>query len=172
MTPAQLKVIGAAVAVLILMSLAFAAAWFWQANSYSAELARQKSGFDADLAKISAAGAAQARTALEKQQMADLKVAELDTQLTKEKTDALAETERLRRAVADGDRRLRIAASCSAGGGNMPKADSAAGVDDGGIPRLDPAAERNYFDLRAGILSERAKVKALQAYVRDVCLGG
>lgn len=169
MTAAQLLArLGVALA---LIAIGFAAAWFWQANAYGARLATQQSGYQADLTKIAAAGAAQASQALALQQAAESRTAASDAKYTKEKADALAENERLRRSVADGDRRLRIAGSCSSGGGNVSGTTSAAGLGDAGAVELSGAAGRTVFDIRSGIIADRKALKALQDHVRQNCDG-
>lgn len=169
MTAAQLLArLGAALA---LIAIGFAIAWFWQTNAYGARLATQQSGYQADLTKIAAAGAAQASQALAGQQAAESRAAANDAKYTKEKADALAENERLRRSVADGGRRLRIAGRCSAGGGDVSGTTSAAGLGDAGTVELSGVAGRNVFDIRAGIIADRKALKALQDHVRQNCAG-
>lgn len=136
------------------------------------DLAEQARLHQSDLAVISAAAAAQSRRALEKQQQIAQMLQDLDTKLTKEKTDALNENDRLRRAVADGDRRLRIAGTCpsAAGGGGMPGTAGTASLGDAGTVELAPVAGRNILDIRAGIIADQAALRAAQTYIRDVCL--
>lgn len=149
-----------------------ACAWMWQANSYTAILAVSEANHQSDLAAISAAGAAQARRAVEKQQAAEQALAALDQKAQKEKTDAIAENEKLRADVAAGTRRLRIAGSCRASGGNVPSTSSAASVDNAGTVELTGSAGRTVLDVRAGIIADQAALKALQEYVINVCLSG
>ncbi len=156
-------------AVLALMAGSGWSAWRWQANSYGKLLAAQAANYQADLTAIANAGAAQSRQALEKQQQAEQALADLDRTATTEKSNALAENETLRRAVADGARRLRIAGSCRASGGNMPGTTGAASLGDASAVELSAAAGRTVFDIRAGIIADQAALKVLQAYVRDVC---
>ena len=109
------------------------------------------------------------RTALDKQQAAEKTRDDIDAKATKEKTHDLAENETLRRAVADGARRLRIAGSCSTNSGNVPGTASTTSLGNGGAIELAPAAGRAVFDIRAGIIADQAALKALQAYVTNVC---
>ncbi|MNJ66060.1 Bacteriophage lysis protein [compost metagenome] len=90
--------------------------------------------------------------------------------MTKEKNDALTENDHLRLAVADGDRRLRIAGSCRAGGSGVPGTASAASLGDAGAVELAPAAGRSVLDIRAGIIADQAALRAAQAYIKEVCL--
>jgi prophage endopeptidase len=157
--------------VLGLMGGSAYTAWEWQANSYEQQLATQASGFQADLLKITTAGATQTSKALAQQQAAEQKAADLDAKRTQEKTDALAQNETLRRAVADGARRLRIAGTCTASGngsGGVPQASSAAGLGDAATIELSGAAGQAVFDLRAELVAERAALTALQDYVRSI----
>jgi prophage endopeptidase len=160
-----------AVAALIvtLSAGSFAAAWFWQANAYGKVIATNEANHQADLASIANAASAQARRALAKQQAAEQKLAALDKAATEQKEKLNAENESLRRAVADGTRRLRIAGSCSAGGGNLPGTASAASVGDAGTVELSAAVGRSVLDIRAGIIADQAALRAAQDYINAVC---
>lgn len=147
-----------------------AGAWMWQDNSYGQVIATNEAARQADLATVANAGAAQTRKALEKQQAAEQALATLDQKHQKEKTDGLAENEKLRRAADDSARRLRIAGSCPASGGGVPGTASAAGLGDAGSVELTSAGGSTVFDIRAGIIADQAALRALQTYVRDVCL--
>ena len=136
---------------------------------YGKQLADLSASYQADLTTISNAAAAQARQALELQQATQKALAELDAKATTEKAHALAENEKLRADVAAGDRRLRIAGRCSADSSNLSGTTSAARLDDGGTVELAGAAGRTVFDIRAGIIKDRAALKGLQEYVREVC---
>jgi len=144
-------------------------AWIWQANSYDRIIATNESARQADMAKISAAGAAQARQAVEKQQRAEQALADLDQKAQKEKTDALTENDKLRSLFASGARRLRIAGSCGAGGGSVPNTTSAASLGDADTVDLSGASGRTVLDIRAGIIADQEALKALQTYIRTVC---
>lgn len=169
MTDLRVKLLAYGLVVVLLAGAGFAAAWFWQANAYGTRLARQESAHQSDLANIANAGAAQARAAVERQQVAEQALAQLDIQFTQEKTNALAENERLRRAVADGTRRLRVAGTCSASGGAVPQIPGTTGVGNAGTVELAATAGRNVLDIRAGIIADQSALRTLQAYVRDVC---
>lgn len=146
-----------------------AGAWMWQANSYRTILAISEANHQYDLAQIASAGAKQARDALEKQQIAEQALADLDRKAQKEKTDAVAENEKLRADVADGTRRLRIAGSCRTSGGDVSSSTGSAGLGDAGSVELTEASGRTLLDIRAGIIADQAALKALQAYVLNVC---
>ncbi|MFK3971205.1 lysis protein [Pseudomonas sp. NPDC087358] len=169
MTAVRLKLLANGLAAVSLMGIGFAAAWCWQANAYGTVIATNEANRHADLTMIANAAATQARQALAKQQEAESRAAASDARYTREKADDMATNEYLRRAVADGNRRLRIAGSCSPGGGNVSGTTSAAGLGDAGSVELAAAVGRNIFDIRAGIIADQAALKAAQSYIRDVC---
>lgn len=153
----------------LLLVITCFATWKVDAWRYGKQLADLSAAHQADLTSIANAAAAQARQALEKQQAIQKALAELDAKATTEKAHALAENEKLRTDVAAGDRRLRIAGRCSASSSNQPDTSSTARMDDGGIIELAGASGRTVFDIRAGIIQDRAALKGLQEYFRQVC---
>jgi prophage endopeptidase len=169
MTEAQIKMIGAAVIAVALFLAGGAVAWLWQANAYGTVIATNQANHQADLTAIANAGATQARQALAKQQDAEQKLAALDKDATEQKEKANAENESLRRAVADGTRRLRIAGSCSAGGGNVSGTASAAGLGDAGSVELSRETGQAVLDLRRDLISDQAALMAAQSYIKEVC---
>lgn len=169
----------AVLAVVAVVLLALGAGVGWALNGWrlagqvadaKTETANERSAHQADLATISNAAARQVREALAKQQEAQQALAELDRKQTQELRNALDENDRLRGDVADGRRRLRLKASCPTGSGNVPGSPGAAGLADGAGPRLDAAAERDYWRLRDGITTARSQIAGLQQYIRKVCL--
>jgi len=122
------------------------------------------------LTDIANAASTAARQALERQQRSITALAELDRKYTNEIEQAQIETDLLRNAVASGERRLRIKASCPANSNSMPNATSPTSVDDAPGPRLTNAAERDYWLLRDRITLITNQVGALQEYVRGSCL--
>lgn len=155
---------------LALMGVGAAGAWMWQANSYGKIVSDNTASYLSDLTMIANAGAAQARQALEKQQVAEQALADLDQKAQKEKTDALAENDKLRSAVASGARRLRIAGSCRASIGDVPGPASTTSVDNAGTVELSATAGSTVLAARSGIIADQAALKALQDYVTHVCL--
>ena len=164
MTPVQKLAV-----VLLVMAIACFSAWKVDAWRYGKELASLSAAHQSDLSAIANAASTQVRQSLDKQQTAEQARADLDARTTKEKAHALAENERLRRAVANGARRLRIAGSCRADSGNVPGTTSAASLGDAGTIELSAASGSTVFDIRAGIIADQAALKALQAYVMNVC---
>jgi prophage endopeptidase len=147
----------------------FAAAWSWHANAYGKVIATNEANRQADIALIANAGADQARKALARQQDAEQRLAALDKDATEQKEKANAGNESLRRAVADGTRRLRIAGSCSASGGNVSGTASPAGLGDAGSVELSAAVGQSVLDIRAGIVADQAALRAARSYINSVC---
>lgn len=166
MTPTSIKLV--LVGVLALLLLTAGATWKVQDWRYGKQLADQAGLHKDDLTAITNAAADQVRAALEKQQVAEKTRDDIDAKATKEKMHDLAENETLRRAVADGARRLRIAGSYRAG--DVPGTASTASLGNGGTVELAPAAGRAVFDIRAGIIADQAALKVLQAFINEVCL--
>ena len=155
--------------VALLVTIACFSTWKVDAWRYGKELASLTAAHQADLTTISIAAATQVREALEKKQVTQKALAELDAKATKEKASDLADNERLRADVAAGDRRLRIAGRCSASSSDLPDTTSTTRLDDDGAIELAGAAGRAIFDIRAGVIKDRAALKGLQEYVREVC---
>jgi len=144
-------------------------AWVWQANSYSKIIAGKEAAIQADFARIAAASAAQALQALEKQQIAEQALGALDKKAQEDKTNALAENDKLRADVASGARRLRIAGSCNTGTGNLSGSSTGTSLGDGGTVELSTAVGSTILSVRAGIIADQAALRALQSYVTNVC---
>jgi prophage endopeptidase len=166
------KLLGCIVIALILIGIGAGAAWAWQANSYGKIIATNEANRQADLEKIATAAADQSRQALAKQQSAEQALAALDQKATEEKTNALAENDKLRADIASGTRRLRIAGSCSASGGNVPGTAVSSGLGDASTFELSPASGSAVLSIRSGIIADQAALKALQEYVANVCQAG
>lgn len=166
--------IAGAVVVLLAMGTCFG----WVLNGWrlegrvadaKAETADQAALYKADLAAISNAAAQQVTLALAKQQEAQQAAADLDRKHTKELKDAQAENDVLRGKLARGGG-VRVAANCPANPVSVPAAAGTASVDHAGTVELSQEAGRNVLDVRAGIIADQAALRALQNYVRTVCL--
>ena len=155
--------------IVLLSAIACFSIWKVDAWRYGKELASLAAAHQADLASISNAAATQVRQALEKQQATQIALAELDAKTTKDKASDLAENEKLRTDVAAGDRRLRITGRCSTSSRDLPDTTNTTRLDDGSTVELAGAAGRTVFDIRAKIIKDRAALKGLQEYVREVC---
>ncbi|EGL8961949.1 lysis protein [Salmonella enterica] len=92
--------------------------------------------------------------------------AALDAKYTKELADAKAENDALRRKLDNGGR-VRVKGRCT-----VPASTTSASpgsVGDAATVELSPGAGQNVLDIRAGIISDQAKLKYLQEYVRTQC---
>ncbi len=163
-------------AVVVLLAVGIGIGWSlngWHLSGQIAEAktetAKERTAHQADLAAISNAAAQQVRQALAKQQEAQQAVAELDRKHTKELRDAQAENDVLRGKLERGGG-VRVAANCPANPVSLPEAAGTASVDHAGTVELSPEAGRNVLDVRSGIIADQAALRALQQYVREVCL--
>lgn len=136
----------------------------------STEIAQQAARHSQELTAIAQLAAQKSQEALDLQAQAQVEVATLDRKFTDELSAAQSETNRLRDAVAAGERQLRINARCPAPANSMPSTTAAPGVADDSSARLDDAAERHYWTLRDRISVATNQITALQAYITDVCL--
>lgn len=92
--------------------------------------------------------------------------------LDKTNTEALnaaeSENDDLRRQLAAGSRRMYVSAKCPTTGSGKSTATSRMG--NGTAVELAPDSRRNVLDIRAGIISDQAKVRYLQQYINEQCL--
>ncbi|EGT4370515.1 lysis protein [Cronobacter malonaticus] len=93
------------------------------------------------------------------------KLAELDAWYTGEIARVEAENDRLRTDVANGTRQLQLHATCE----RVRNATGATGGADATAPRLDDAAQRDYFTLRSRIGAVTNQVHGLQHYIKTQC---
>ncbi|ECT8547633.1 lysis protein [Salmonella enterica subsp. diarizonae serovar 48:i:z] len=93
-------------------------------------------------------------------------VAALDARYTKELADAKAENADLQRRLAVGGR-VRVKGRCTVP--TTAKTSSPGSVGNAASVELSRAAGQNVLDIRAGIISDQAKLRYLQEYVRTQC---
>ncbi|ELY2616903.1 lysis protein [Cronobacter sakazakii] len=105
------------------------------------------------------------KDAKEKMLEGQRKLAELDAWYTGEIARVKAENDQLRADVANGTRRLQLNATCE----RVRNASGTTGGSDATAPRLDDAAQRDYFTLRERIATITAQMIGLQIYVREQC---
>ena len=153
----------------VLVGCSVFSTWKVDAWRYGKQLADLSASYQVDLTAISNAAASKVRQALERQQAIQKALAELDAKATTEKAYAIAENEKLRADVIASDRRLRITGRCSADSSDLSNTTSTVRLDDGATIELAGAAGRAVFDIRAGMIEDRAALKALQEYVLRVC---
>jgi prophage endopeptidase len=139
----------------------------------SAALAEQKAQHAAETTAIARAVSAAATDAIERQQQTQTDLARIDQHLTQELTNARAETDELRAAVAAGQRQLRIQATCPTTTTTSVRAATATtSVDDEPGATLTGNAEQHYWRLRDQITLVTNQVAGLQAYISSACMGG
>ena len=91
----------------------------------------------------------------------------MDARITKEVSDAIAENNRRRAAVAAGTVRVRyVAASCPSP--DLPATAATGSVGDGAGVELTPKAGLDVLDLREALIRDRAKIDYLQGYIRKI----
>ncbi|EJN6078289.1 lysis protein [Salmonella enterica] len=93
-------------------------------------------------------------------------VAALDAKYTKELADAKAENDALRRKLDNGGRVL-VKGKCPVS--SSAETSSASGMGNDATVELSRDSGQNVLDIRAGIISDQAKLKYLQEYVRTQC---
>ncbi|EID3015370.1 lysis protein [Salmonella enterica] len=93
-------------------------------------------------------------------------VAALDAKYTKELADAQNRNTDLQRRLAAGSR-VRVEGRCTVP--TTTKTASTRRVGNAATVELSSVAGRNVLDIRAGIISDQAKLSYLQQYVREQC---
>lgn len=96
-------------------------------------------------------------------------VSQIDTQKTKELNDAIAENNRLRSALRNGELRMRVFTNSSSTTSTTPKSSSTSSVDDAAT-EVSPAVGQAILDVREAIIYDTKALEGLQQYVSEVCL--
>jgi hypothetical protein len=146
-------------------------AWVWQANSYGRQLAEQAGLHKDDLAAISNAAAAQARSAQGQRQAMEQRLAVSDQIHHEALTNAQKDQARLRDRLATSDLRLSVLldATDSGSGCSVPSGAGAGGVVHGGArAQLDPAHAQRIVAITDAGDQGLIALAACQAYVREV----
>ena len=143
----------------------------WIANGWrlDAELAEQGRAHESHLRQTAEANAAVIRAQQAEQQRLATSLAAVDQQSTEELSHAVAENDRLRRlySAADAERkRLRIEVVVARNDAAVSAATSPGSVGDAASVELSAAAGSAVWDIRAGMISDRAKLEYLQEWVR------
>lgn len=171
----KVKAIAAVVTVAMIAAAGAGVAHWITATKYKAEIAtlqkvhaEERAAWETEKTSIATLAQQQTVKALERQQAAERAAAELDATYTGKLTDAQKEIALLRDDISDGKRRVRLAtkaaASCNTAGGNT----TASGLGDAAGVELTAIAGRTVYDIRAGIVSDQAKLNYLQDYVKTV----
>ncbi|WP_339455726.1 lysis system i-spanin subunit Rz [Pseudomonas sp. EA_65y_Pfl1_P120] len=168
MTSVQ-KLIGLGLAILLALSIGFGGAWQVQDWRMGKMLAEQAGLHKDDLAAISNAAEAQARTEQDKRLATEQKLAIQDQQHTKELSDAQRNQARLRDRLATSDLRLSVLLEDPASSCNVPSTTSAVGlVHAARRAQLDPAHAQRIIAITDDGDNAVIALRACQAYVRAI----
>lgn len=151
----RLTAIIIAVVVCIIVSLG------WAVNYYRDNAITYKDQRDKATEQLSLA-----KATIKDMQVRQRDVAALDTKYTKELADAKAENDALQRKLDNGGRVL-VKGKCPVSDTTQTAITSSVGND--ASIELSDTAGRNVLSIRAGIISDQAKVKYLQDYVNQQC---
>jgi hypothetical protein len=168
MTPVQ-KLAGLVLLILVLM--ASAAAFTWQVQDWrmGKKLAEQADLHKDDLAAISNAAAAQARTQQDKRLATEQQLAAQDQQHTKELSDARRNQAVLRDRLATADVRLSVLLEDPASGCDVPSAPGAFSVVHATRrAQLDPAHAQRIIAITDEGDNGLIALRACQDYVRAI----
>ncbi|EGL8528474.1 lysis protein [Salmonella enterica] len=142
--------------------LIVAAALAWTTDHYHGNAVKYKSQRDTATHNLKLANAT-----ITDMQTRQRDVAALDARYTKELADAQTENADLQRRLASGGR-VRVKGRCT-----VPASTTTAtpgSVGNAATVELSNVAGRNVLDIRAGIISDQAKLRYLQRYVREQCV--
>ncbi|EIZ2107407.1 lysis protein [Salmonella enterica] len=145
----------------IISLLIVAAALAWTTNRYHGNAVRYKDQRDTATHNLKLAN--ETITDMEVRQR---DVAALDAKYTKELADAKSENDALQRRLAAGGR-VRVKGRCTVPASTTSA--SASRVGNAATVELSPVAGQNVLGIRAGIISDQAKLKYLQEYIRTQC---
>ncbi|CNK10524.1 bacteriophage lysis protein [Yersinia aldovae] len=157
------------IAALISLSVGAGAAWWIEGLRWDTNVADLKLKHGEALKAISDKALADTETHITTMKAFQKRLAELDKQHSEDLANAQVENNRMRDDVIAGTRRVRIATANLATCQLTKSGDSTTGgVGDGTTVELSQAAGRNIFDIRAGIISDQAKLRYLQDYARSI----
>ncbi len=137
------------------------AALAWATDHYHGNAVKYKEQRDTVTHKLALANAT-----ITDMQTRQRDVAALDARYTKELADAKAENDALRRKLDNGGR-VRVEGRCTVP--TTAKTASTSRVGNAATVELTPDSGQNVLDIRAGIISDQAKLKYLQEYIRQQC---
>ncbi|ENL4830092.1 lysis protein [Salmonella enterica subsp. enterica serovar Teko] len=146
----------------IVSLLIVAAALAWTTDRYHGNAVKYKSQRDSATHNLKLANAT-----ITDMQTRQRDVAALDAKYTKELADAQTDNADLQRRLASGGR-VRVKGRCT-----VPASTTTArpgSVGNAASVELSNVAGQNVLDIRAGIISDQAKLRYLQDYVRTQCL--
>lgn len=133
-----------------------------------AAMQQQAAAHEHTLGEIARAAARQLQAQQDQRQALELRLAALDAKEHKELTDAQAENDRLQRLYAGADaerKRLRIESRIAANDRVVSDTASAGSLGNGASVELSERAGSAVWNIRGGMISDRAKLAYLQGYV-------
>ncbi|EAM1262858.1 lysis protein [Salmonella enterica] len=145
----------------IVSLLIMAAALAWTTDHYHGNAVKYKSQRDTASHSLTLANAT-----ITDMQTRQRDNAALDAKYTKELADAKAENDALRRKLDNGGR-VRVKGRCTVPASTTTA--SPGSVGNAATVELSRDSGQNVLDIRAGIISDQAKLKYLQEYVRTQC---
>ena len=177
----KVKAVAAVAVVVLIAGTGAGIAWWATSTSYNADMSdlkaahlKEKGQWDADRLAITTKAQQDTAAALQRTKDAQTAAAALDAEWQEKYDNALKENADLRGDVSSGNRRVRIltanlataelAARQHAASGNS----STGSVGDAAGVELSAAAGQRVLDIRAGIISDQAKLTYLQGYVEKV----
>ncbi|EBY1954703.1 lysis protein [Salmonella enterica subsp. enterica serovar Sandiego] len=151
------RIMTGAIASLLIVVAALA----WTTDHYHGNAVKYKSQRDTATHKLTLANAT-----ITDMQTRQRDVAALDAKYTKELADAQTRNTDLQRRLAAGGR-VRVKGRCTVPASTTPA--SPGSVGDAATVELSPGAGQNVLNIRAGIISDQAKLRYLQQYVMEQC---
>ncbi|EAS1836024.1 lysis protein [Salmonella enterica] len=145
----------------IILLLIVAAALAWTTDHYHGNAVKYKDQRDTATHKLALANAT-----ITDMQTRQRDVAALDAKYTKELADAQTRNTDLQRRLAAGGR-VRVKGRCTVPASATPASTSRVG--NAATVELSPVAGQYVLGIRSGIISDQAKLRYLQQYVREQC---
>lgn len=154
---------------LLAVFIGFTSGWWLTSNRMEVTIETLKSAQAEQMKAISDEAAKQADESAKKLTAAHSALSELDKKTTEELTNAKAENDNLRSAVAAGTKRVRLAAGAIATCSNaVSSLSSASGVGNAPSVELTGDFGQRILDIRAGIINDRAKIEYLQGFIEKL----
>ncbi|OIN21597.1 endopeptidase [Salmonella enterica subsp. enterica serovar Sarajane] len=141
--------------------LIVAAALAWTTDHYHGNAVKYKDQRDKATHSLTLANAT-----ITDMQTRQRDVAALDARYTKELADAQTENADLQRRLASGGR-VRVKGRCTVPASTTSA--STGSVGNAATVELSDVAGQNILDIRAGIISDQAKLRYLQQYITEQC---
>ncbi|EDT6783087.1 TPA: lysis protein [Salmonella enterica] len=145
----------------IVVLLVVAAALAWTTDHYHGNAVKYKDQRDTATRNLKLAN-----ETISDMQTRQRDVAALDAKYTKELADAQTRNTDLQRRLAAGGR-VRVEGRCSVP--TQTETASPGSVGDAATVELSDVAGQNVLSIRSGIISDQAKLKYLQEYIRAQC---